>query len=118
MSDYPFTLEDVVAWISSLEDRFNEFRIDLAEIKQRSEFLPGAAADFDSADATGRINVWISGEFDFEVLDQSSGRDILFRHVNTRSLNDRALESAIDEFTRAMIGSKMSPELENADQPL
>jgi hypothetical protein len=38
--------------------------------------LPAAAADFDGVDAIGRLNGWVSGEFDFEAIRVSDSEDV------------------------------------------
>ena len=45
-------------------------------IRETGEHLRVAVADFDGADAMGRISGWVSGDFDFEVVRLSDGKDL------------------------------------------
>lgn len=73
----------------------------LVNIKERSEHVAAAAADFTAADTMGRINGWVSGEFDFEVVRVSDGSDIFWRHVAVSGLED--LEAPYSDFIRSLI---------------
>jgi hypothetical protein len=51
----------------------------------------------------GRINGWVSGEFDFEAVRVSDGEDIFWRHVTVVSVD--ALESAYAEFLQSLLNA-------------
>lgn len=51
----------------------------------------------------GRINGWVSGEFDFEALRVSDGKDIFWRHVKVSVVGDE-LEDAYADFIRVLAG--------------
>src|SRR5262249_6239871 len=49
--------------------------VTLVDIRERTEYVRAAAADFDCGDTMGRIIGWVSGDFDFEVVDRE-GQDV------------------------------------------
>ena len=51
----------------------------------------------------GRINGWVTGEFDFEVLRVSDGKDILFRHVKITTMHESILEKAYEDFLQGIL---------------
>jgi len=71
------------------------------DIFERREYAPAAAADFTGNDTMGRINGWVSGEFDFEALRVSDGKDLYSRHVDVSKLQE--LEPAYSEFVQHLI---------------
>jgi len=75
--------------------------VSLVNIKDRAEYVPAAAADFDGPDTMGRISGWASGEFDFEVIRVSDGKDLLWRHVAVSNLEE--LEEAYSDFIRSLL---------------
>jgi hypothetical protein len=103
MSEYPLTLEEIVSWFRSREEALAESGISLAEVRQNREHVPSAAADFDTANAIGRINAWAAGHFDFEVLRRADGKDVFFRHEKVLSVHELGLESAYADFLRHML---------------
>jgi hypothetical protein len=66
------------------------------EIRERTEHVPAAAADFTGANAFGRINAWVSGEVDFEIIATSDGRGLFWRHVRVGSFE--ALKDTYRDF--------------------
>jgi hypothetical protein len=64
---------------------------------------PAASADFNGANTMGRINGWVSGEFDFEALRVSDGKDILGRHIKVSVVGDE-LEVAYADFLQVLAG--------------
>lgn len=103
MHDYPIDLKEIVAWFRSKEQALKAFDITLADVRERSRTdKPAVVADFDTASAIGRINVWVSGEADFEVLRRSDGKHAFLRHEVVSSLSAPLLETAYDHFLRKM----------------
>ena len=99
MTEYPIPLTEIVSWFRSKQRSLAGLGISLVDIRERTEHLPAAAADFEGGNAQGRINAWISGEFDFEALRISDGKDIFWRNVKVSALGDE-LENAYTEFLR------------------
>jgi hypothetical protein len=103
MNQYSITLEDLVSWLRSKENSLRDLGIALEEVQERRDHIPAAAADFDSARAIGRINAWVSGEVDFEVLRREDGTDVLFRRSKVSRMDEPALERAYSDFLRFML---------------
>lgn len=74
--EYPLTLEEIVRRFHSKRVALADSDVSLAEIRERTEYLPAAFADFDGIGAMGRISGWVSGLFDFEVLRGPDGEGI------------------------------------------
>ena len=101
MSQYPLILDEIVSWFRSKQSALQGSVVSLADIKQGDAGpKPGAGADFDGANTIGRISGWVSGEFDFEALRTSDGKDIYWRHVEVSSLDE--LEGAYADFLKIM----------------
>jgi len=79
LTEYPLTVAEIASWYRSKQRSLAGSAVSLVEIRERAEYLP--AADFDGANTIGRINAWVTGEFDFEALRVSDGKDIFSRHV-------------------------------------
>jgi hypothetical protein len=103
MTEYPFTLNQIVGWFSTKQAALAGTTISMGEIRKRTEHLPAAVADFDGSNVIGRISGWISGEFDFETLRVSDGEHVFWRHISTRLLDD--LEDAYADFLLSLRGS-------------
>ena len=88
MNEHPITLEQIVAWLRSKKRNLGDSGVTLVEVRERRVQVPAAAADFDATHAIGRINVWVSGEFNFEVLRKQDGADLLLRHEDVSSLGN------------------------------
>lgn len=101
MTEYPLKLSEIVAWYESKQLSLTASTVSLVEIHQRTEYLPAAWADFDGPGALGRIDGWVSGEFDFHALRASDGKDILWRHVKVAGVGDE-LEQTYADFLRAL----------------
>src|SRR5438105_14600475 len=101
MAKYPLTLPDIVSWYCSKRRSLDGSGISLADIRESAGEKPAAVADFDAANSMGRITGWVSGEFDFEALRCSDGRDLLWRHVDVNAIEE--LESAYSDFIRIML---------------
>jgi hypothetical protein len=97
----PFTLDEIVSWFRLKQGTLAGSGVTLSDIRERSEHLPAAAADFNGTGTLGEIDVWASGEFDFHVLRASDGEDIFFRQLKVSAIGVD-LESTYAEFLRAM----------------
>jgi hypothetical protein len=102
LTQYPLTLGEIVSWYHSKQRSLAGSAVSLADIRERTDHLPAAAADFDGANTTGRITGWVSGAFDFEAL-RADGKDIFWRHVDVSSVDE--LETAYADFLRIMQAS-------------
>jgi len=89
--------------LRSKERALSDLGVALAEVRERHVHVPSAAADFDSTLAIGRINAWVSGEIDFEVLRREDGTDVLFRHEEVSRMDEPALQEAYADFLRRML---------------
>ena len=103
MNEHPITLDQIVAWLRSKERNLGDSGVTLVEVRERRVHVPAAAADFEATHATGRINAWVSGEFDFEVPRKEDGTDLLLRHEDVSSLDEPILERAYADFLRRML---------------
>ena len=103
MSESAVTLEQIVSWLRSKERTLTDSGVVLSEVRERREHLPAASADFDADITVGRINAWISGEVDFEVLHREDGTDVLFRHEEISTIDDPSLQIAFNDFIRCML---------------
>jgi hypothetical protein len=102
MSENPLTLEEIVRWFRLREHTLADSGVRLAEVLERPEHLPAAAADFDAANMTGRISAWVSGEFDFLVVRTADGKDVFFRHERVATVDEPSLEGAFSDFIEHM----------------
>jgi hypothetical protein len=99
VTEYPLRLAEIVSWYGLKQRSLLGSGVALVEIRERAcGPKPAACADFDGSNTMGRINGWVSGEFDFEVLRVSDGKDIFWRHVDV-SVIDK-LEDAYADFLR------------------
>jgi hypothetical protein len=98
LTEHPLTLAEILFWYLSKQRSLAGSDLVLADILERTDRLPAAAADFKGADTVGRINGWVSGEFDFEAVRVSDGKDIFWRHVNVATVDE--LEDAYTDFLR------------------
>ena len=101
MTEHPLTLTDIVTWYRSKQHALEGSGVSIVDIRERTERLPAAAADFTGGDTAGRINGWVSGEFDFEAISVSDGKDLFGRHVNVSTVD--ALESTYVEFLQHLL---------------
>jgi hypothetical protein len=76
----------------------------MAGVKERSEYLPAAFADFDGAETMGRICGWVNGLFDFEVVRIADGHQVFFRHEEIERIDDPSLNAALAAFVAALAG--------------
>jgi hypothetical protein len=102
MSENPLTLEEIIRWFRLREHTLAHSGVRLAEVRQRTEHLPSAAADFDAASMMGRISAWVSGEFDFEALRTADGKNVFFRHEKVATVDEASLEDAFSDFIEHM----------------
>jgi len=63
----------------------------------------------------GQISGWISGEFDFEVIRVSDGKDIFWRHADMPAVNE--LEEACANFLRNMQNPELSGDGGRVEHP-
>ena len=104
MTQPPLTLGEIVSWYRSKQRFLEGSRVSLVDIRQRDGGpKPAAAADFDGPNTMGRINGWVSGEFDFEAIRVSDGKDIFGRHVDVSAVDE--LETVYADFLRKMQAS-------------
>src|SRR5580765_6318353 len=96
MTEYPLTLDDIVLWCDSKKIMLPGSGVALADIRKRTEYVPAVAADFDGIGTMGRINGWVSGEFDFEAVSVPDGKCLFSKHVQISTLE--ALETTYSEF--------------------
>lgn len=106
MTAYPLKLEEIVAWYRSKQDALTSSGISVVGITERTEQTPAAAADFAGANSMGRINGWVSGEFDFEAVRVSDGADLFWEHVDVAAIQD--LETAYSNFLRHLSAPDIS----------
>ena len=85
MTEYPFSVDQIVDWFRA-QSAVRDSDVQVVEIRERTEYLPAAAADFDATVAMGRISGWVSGQVDFEVVRVSDGENIFWRHVDAGSV--------------------------------
>ena len=101
MTENPFTRAEIVSWYRLKQSILEGSDISLVDIRERTTTdKPAACADFDGNNAIGRINGWVSGEFDFEAIRVSDGKDLLWRHVDAYSVQD--LEGAYTDFIQTL----------------
>jgi hypothetical protein len=98
----PFTLPEIVSWFRSKRSVLKGSVVTLVDIRERTEYLPAAAADFDCGDTMGRINGWVSGDFDFEVVDPE-GQNVFSGHVHASAVDE--LEPTYLEFVKHLQAS-------------
>ena len=104
MTPCPLTLGEIVFWYRSKQRFLEGTRISLVDIRQSDRGpRPAAAADFDGPNTMGRINGWVSGEFDFEAIRVSDGKDIFWRHVDVSVVDE--LEAAYADFLQILQAS-------------
>ncbi|WP_041598176.1 immunity protein TriTu family protein [Granulicella tundricola] len=92
----------IASWLESLQTEAAKAGVKLAELRESQSHTPTVAADYDADRAIGRISVWATGEFDFEVLHTSNGEFAFFRHQSTVDLADVALLEAYRAFLKSM----------------
>lgn len=74
----------------------------MAGVRQRTEHLPAAFADYDGPERMGRICGWANGWFDFEIIRHNDGGQVFFRHVEAHQIDDPKLREALAAFTTAL----------------
>ena len=112
--NYPIELQAITSWLVSRADSLAGTGITLAETAARSEYVPAARTDFNSDSRVGRINFWVTGEVDFEVLDRADGASLFFRNETIEALHARQLDEAYAAFIVAMAGEKSRGECQNS----
>ena len=76
----PMRVEEILAWYQSKRSDLIGSEVSVVDIGKRDENVPAAFADFSGPDTMGRINGWLSGEFDFEAVQVSDGKDLYWGH--------------------------------------
>lgn len=99
-------LEDIVSWYRSKQRLLAGTDVTVVDVAERREHLPAALAELQGVDALGRINGWVSGEFDFEAVRVSTGDDLFWRHAKVESVE--ALEPTFDDFVNSLRGCRSS----------
>lgn len=105
---YSLTVADILSWYRSKQRSLEGSTVSLAEIREVAQEKAAAVAEFDGTDSTGRISGWISGEFDFEAIRGSDGKDLFWQHVDVSSTEQ--LEVLYVDFIAAMKDSHTLPE--------
>jgi hypothetical protein len=106
MTAYPFTLAEIVSWFRLKQHSLEGSGVSLDEVHERTQYLPAAAADFSSDGTMGRINAWVSGEFDFEAIRASDSKSLFSGHAKVSTLD--ALESTYADFLQHLLNPKMA----------
>jgi hypothetical protein len=83
MTENSLPLAEIVSWYRVKQRSLQSTGVSLVDIRERTEYVAAATADFDAVNAMGRISGWVPGEFDFEVVRSSDGKDLFWRHVKT-----------------------------------
>ena len=97
-----FTLEKISSWYCSKEEVFISLGITLAEIKQNRTHLHSVSVDLDTSTKIARISGWVSGEFDFEILERTKGAFVYFQHESVPDIDDPRLELAFEKFVEEL----------------
>jgi hypothetical protein len=103
MNEYPLAMEEIVTWLHAKEQSLPDLGVKLRDMRERHDRMPAVAADFDAGFATGRINAWVSGEIDLEVLRSKDGENVFFGHVRVSKMDEPLLEEAYSDFVRIMV---------------
>jgi hypothetical protein len=101
MTKHPITLAEIVGWYRSKQRSLQDSGISVTAARERRRHLPGAAAEFTCKKAMGRINGLVSGEFEFEVVRVSDGKDLLRRHISVSTVD--ALEATYIDFLQYLL---------------
>jgi hypothetical protein len=88
LSKYPLKLAEIVSWYRSKQSSLAGSAAKLIAVRERTEYTPAAAADFDGPNTMGQILGWVSSEFDFQVLQVSDGKNIFSKHVDVSSVDE------------------------------
>lgn len=100
MTEYPLKLTDIVSWYRMKQRSLAGSNVALVEIRERTEYLPAAAADFNGLDTLGQVTGWVSGEFDFHVLRASDAKDVFWQHAKVSTVGE--LEAVYSDFLRSL----------------
>ncbi len=93
---------EIVAWFHSKGPVLAP-GVNLAEVRESREHIPGAVADFGSVEGIGRITAGVSRHFDFEVLRPSDGEQIFSAHERIASFPSPELENVFDLVLEALV---------------
>jgi hypothetical protein len=99
---HPLSTPMIASWLESLRPEAERAEVKIANLRESQLHTPTVAADYDSDRAMGRISVWVTGEFDFEVLRITSGEHVFFRHESTIDFGVPGLLEAYSAFIRSM----------------
>lgn len=102
---YPLTVDQITSWFRAKQTELAGSPISLVEVRARTEFVPAATADFDGINSMGTITAWVSGEFDFEVLRVSDGKNVFMHHAKVEAIGQ--LEPEYLNFIRALEGRSL-----------
>jgi hypothetical protein len=98
----PLGTASIIAWLESLQLEALQSGITFAGVRENRSHFPTVAADFDADQTIGRITVWVTGEFDFEVLYASDGEYAFYRHETVIDLEAPELNEARQAFLKNM----------------
>jgi hypothetical protein len=104
MSTFPLKLEEITSWLHTTEKLAEAKGITLVGVRETSEFLPTAGADYDTDTMTAGIRGWVNGLFDFEVYRVSDGKQVYFRHEEVSRIDSPSLQAALEEFLHTLTG--------------
>jgi hypothetical protein len=99
---HPLSTAMIASWLESLQAEAVQVGVKLSQLRESRLHIPTVAADYDAERAIGRISVWATGEFDFEVLHTSNGEFAFFRHESTVDLATAKLLEAYRAFLKSM----------------
>jgi hypothetical protein len=76
-----------------MERSAGESVVTLAKVRLSGEHVPNGVADFETANAIGRVNAWVSGHVDFEILNATDGDPLFSDMRRCRLCRIRSLKS-------------------------
>ncbi|QOY87074.1 immunity protein TriTu family protein [Paludibaculum fermentans] len=103
MMRHPLTLQEIICWYRSKKLALAGSDVSIVDIRERTDDIPAAAADFRTPKTMGRINGWVTGEFDFEAVRVPDGEDLFWHHASVQRFE--ALEETYDKFLQCMSNS-------------
>jgi len=103
MNTFPLTLEEIRFWLRTTEKLIEAKGVTVVGLRETTEFLPAAAADYDTVTMTAGITGWVNGLFDFEIYRVADGQQVFFRHEEVSCIDSPSLHAALDEFLRTLM---------------
>jgi len=102
MSSFPLKLEQIASWLHATESLMEAKGVHVVGLRETSEFLSAARADYDTDTMTAGICGWVNGLFDFEIYRVGDGKQVFFRHEEVSRIDSPSLQAAFDDFLRAL----------------